>query len=136
MDITEEESPLLAPMIHPQLPCVLFGKGGAGKSTLAAAVAMSLQTGAELVPGWRPSVRAPVLILDFEAISRRWDWTIKALAAGAGIEPPGLAYRAQSRPHRGRFRRHRPAGQGGRRRPARRRLRRDGDDCQPGRRSE
>lgn len=74
----------------------MYGAGGVGKSTLAAAIAVSLQTGREIVPGFEVPLTAPVLILDYEARPDDWSRRIAAIANGAGIRPPEIAHRRMS----------------------------------------
>jgi hypothetical protein len=83
----------LEPIIAAGKATILYGEGGTGKSTLAVAAALSVQTGAEIVPGWSPR-QAGVLYLDWETDAPDVDGKVKMLAAGAGIRPPfGLRYR-------------------------------------------
>lgn len=85
-----------ARLLHPILPAdattLLYAKAGTGKSTLAAAIALSVQTGYEVVPGWRP-LSAPVLVLDWEASGDEWNDRIAALAAGIDVLAPAIHYR-------------------------------------------
>lgn len=87
-------------MVDPILPfgkgTIVFGPGGTGKSTFAAAVALSVQTGREVVAGWRP-MSAPVLVLDWEASADDWNTRIDQLASGIGIDPVEVEYWPQSR---------------------------------------
>jgi hypothetical protein len=88
-------------MIDPILPfgkgTIVFGPGGTGKSTLAAAIAVSVQTGREVVTGWRP-MSAPVLVLDWEASADDWNARVDQIASGIGIDPIEIEYWPQSRP--------------------------------------
>jgi len=85
-----------ARLLHPILPMdaatLLYAKAGTGKSTLAAAIALSVQTGCEVIPGWRP-LSAPVLVLDWEASADEWNDRIAALSAGIDILAPAIHYR-------------------------------------------
>lgn len=83
---------ILDPILPEGLVTILFGAGGVGKSTLAAAIAFSVQTGRELFRGWKPN-SAPVLILDWEASLWRWQDTFKALGRGYGFPAPDVLYR-------------------------------------------
>jgi len=89
---------LLPPLLPAGHASVIFAPGGAGKSTLAAAMATSVSTGAEIVPGWRPSVSHPVVVLDWESTATDWSNLLADIAEGAGIDPPRIAYRACRRP--------------------------------------
>lgn len=91
-----EPRPAPARLLHPILPAdaatLLYAKAGTGKSTLAAAIAVSVQCGVEIVPGWRP-LSAPVLVLDWEASAVEWNDRIQAISAGKSISPPAIHYR-------------------------------------------
>lgn len=63
---------------------ILYGDGGTGKSTLAAAIAVSVKTGVALVEGWLPR-RAPVLYLDWEAGRDSINRRVRGVAMGAHI---------------------------------------------------
>ena len=63
----------------------------------AGAVAVSVRTGVEIVPGWHPA-SAPVYVLDWESGPERWANRLHAIAAGAGIEPVSIAYLRMARP--------------------------------------
>ena len=88
-------------LLHPLLPenaaTIIFGPGGTGKSTLAAGIAMSVQSGVEIVRGWVPT-QANVLVLDWEARSSEWNDRLVRIAAGLGIDPVDLHYRTMVRP--------------------------------------
>lgn len=67
---------------------ILYGDGGVGKSTLAAAISVSVQTGVAVIDGWAPR-RAPVLYLDWEAGEKSLNRRIRGVAMGAHL--PGVA---------------------------------------------
>lgn len=72
IDIPDEEPPMaLAPFVLDEGPTVVFGMGETRKSILAQAIATSVGTGREIIPGWRPTVSGPVLWLDYESSRRR-----------------------------------------------------------------
>lgn len=75
--------------VDPILPwrkvTTLFGAGGTGKSTLAVALAVSVQTGLSVVSGWSP-VPTNVLYLDWETDEDDIDEKVKAISKGAAIE--------------------------------------------------
>lgn len=85
-------------LVDPFLPAdkttILFGDGGTGKSTLAAAVAVSVETGMAVVPGWRPVRPTGVLYLDWESGADDLDDRVRGVAKGAGItDDVEIAYR-------------------------------------------
>jgi len=95
---------LLRPILLKGKTTILFGPGGSWKSTIGAAVAVSVATGAEVVPGWRtheaglPDRPAPVLILDWEDGNATWNRRLNWIAVGAKQLPPEVHYRHMSRP--------------------------------------
>lgn len=84
---------LLRPIVWAGAPTLLYGPGGVGKSTLAAAAAASTHTGEEVVPGWKPQDIGAVLVLDWEDAASEWDGQLRAVCRGAGIQVPDLHYR-------------------------------------------
>jgi hypothetical protein len=85
---------MLKPLLAVGKPTIVFAPGGHGKSTLAVAVAVAVQTGTEIIPGMRPdpSLTAPVLVLDWEEDEDAWDAQLRAVCAGAGIRVPVVQY--------------------------------------------
>ena len=89
-----ERSPMaIFPVLPELVPTILFGPGGSMKSTVAAALGVSMQTGAQVIEGWQPIVPGNVLILDWESGSASWNDRIAAIAHGAGLEAPRIQYR-------------------------------------------
>lgn len=83
----------LEPILALDKPAILYGEGGTGKSTLAVAIAVSIQTGITVIPGWVPRA-TEVLYLDWETDAPDVDEKVKAIAAGAGIDGPvSIRYR-------------------------------------------
>lgn len=87
---------ILDPLMPECAPTLIFGPGGTGKSTLAAAIAVSLASGVEIVRGWQPR-KAVVAIVDWEASEDEVNDRIAGIAAGVGIEPPGGIFYAPAR---------------------------------------
>ena len=89
-----DPGPRLDPILPAQTAIVLFGAGGTGKSTLAAAVGVSVASGVTVVPGWRPR-KAPVLLLDWEEEDYIVKERVVAIARGASLPalPRDLLYR-------------------------------------------
>jgi len=88
---------LLRPILPYEKPTIIFGPGGTGKSTLAAAIAVSVKTGYEVIKGWVP-MSAPVLVLDWESGEDDWNDLVDQVAAGAGLREVQVEYWPQSRP--------------------------------------
>lgn len=84
---------LMRPFLYEHKPTILFGPGELGKSTLAATIAIAVQTGECALPGWRAERTGPVLILDWEADPADWNDALVAVASGMGIETPAIDYR-------------------------------------------
>lgn len=85
----------LDPILASGKPILLFGRGGTGKSTLAAAFAVSVETGAMVIDGFIPR-KANVLYLDWEADRDEVNDRVRGVAMGANL-PAGTAsilYRA------------------------------------------
>lgn len=76
----------------------IHGDGSVGKSFFALAVAVSLTTGLEVLPGFRPSVRCNVAYCDYETDSDTMNARVRLIAAGSGIEPPDVAYFRMEQP--------------------------------------
>lgn len=78
---------------------VVFADGGSGKSSLAAALCLSLVTGQTLIPGLAPVERARSLYLDWESNKHEHSRRLHSLGAQAGIDgiPNGILYRTNYR---------------------------------------
>jgi hypothetical protein len=93
-----EMSKMVDPIVPLNLPTVLFAPFSTGKTTLAAAVALSVSLGVEIVPGWR-SLQGPVVILDWEDQPKPWQDRLRMLARGAGQAGLGrIIYRTCYKP--------------------------------------
>ena len=84
---------LLCPLLVENKATILFGPEGTGKSYLAAAAAVSLRSGATIIPGWTPPACRPVLVLDWEDDEDEWNDRLARIAHGAGIPPVDVTYR-------------------------------------------
>ncbi len=84
----------LDPLIPVGKPVILYGEGGTGKSTLAAACAVSVETGISVVPGFIPR-KASVLYLDWESDQDEINDRVRSVAMGAHLPgPASILYRA------------------------------------------
>lgn len=88
----------LDPIVPANVPSVLYGPGGSGKSILALALALSVQVGRELVPGIAPSLRGNVLYLDWETDISVINERLVDICGGAGIKPTKVTYRRCFKP--------------------------------------
>lgn len=91
------DTELLSPMLLRNKTTILFGDGGTGKSLTAAAMALSVQTLLPIIPPFQPRVQAKVLYLDWETDIDDMDGRVKAICAGARMEPVEFDYRYCSR---------------------------------------
>lgn len=76
----------------------IHGDGSVGKSFLALAVAVSLKTGLEVVPGFRPSARCNAIYCDYETDDDTMNARVQMIAAGLGVDPPDIAYYRMEQP--------------------------------------
>ncbi|MFI5399214.1 MAG: AAA family ATPase [Candidatus Binatia bacterium] len=83
---------LWAPLIAADQPTIVFAPGGTGKSLLAVAATVAVETGAQTVPGTHATDPAKVLVLDWEDDARTWDFQLRAVCAGAGVPVPVVQY--------------------------------------------
>lgn len=74
----------LDPIIPAGKPVILYGEGGTGKSTLATAFGISVQTGIALIEGFIPR-QAEVLYLDWESDRDEINDRVRGVAMGAHI---------------------------------------------------
>lgn len=74
----------LSPILPEGQVTILYGDGGTGKSTLAAAMLVSIETGVSVIQSWVPR-QAPVLYLDWEAGKASINRRVRGVAMGAHI---------------------------------------------------
>ena len=86
---------LMRPLIGLLQHTVLFADGESSKSTLALALALSVASGKQVVPGIAAPVQGKALFLDWEADKETFETRTARLSAGIGIAPPAerLAYK-------------------------------------------
>ena len=70
----------------------IHGDGSVGKSWVALALAVSITTGCEILPGYRPMLRGNVLYLDWETDHDTLNLRVQQIARGAGIDYPNILY--------------------------------------------
>jgi hypothetical protein len=75
-----------------------FGPGSAGKTTLADGLVVSLATGFEIVPGWKPVRQMRVGILDWDEGIEEEMIRLRAICLGYDLSLPPVYYRRMSRP--------------------------------------
>lgn len=87
--VVSQELPYLAhPLVIEGAASVLFADGGSGKSLLALAIAISVATGQEIIPGIVPLRCGPVIYWDWEWGEESHAERVQAICEGAGIEMP------------------------------------------------
>lgn len=80
-------------------PTIVYAAGGAGKSTLVAALATVVATGRRLGPFRLVGAPRPVLVCDWETTEAEWARRLAAIARAVGREPPeAIHYRPESAP--------------------------------------
>ena len=80
-------------------PTLLYGDGGAGKSTVAAALALVVATGRRLGPFRLVGPARPVLVCDWESTAQEWARRIGALCRAVGHgRPPTMHHRSEAAP--------------------------------------
>ena len=84
----------VADPIQPDGPCGMVAPAESGKSTIARALALSVASGIEVIPGVRPRVTGPVLYIAGEDPVVAWHTrSIEAIARGVGIDRRNVANR-------------------------------------------
>jgi hypothetical protein len=85
--------------IWPLGPSLLVAPGEIGKSTLARAMAVSLATGCEVIPGMLPRTTGPVLYIAAEDVQPgAHARSIEAICRGAGIDRATIPYLIRFQP--------------------------------------
>jgi hypothetical protein len=79
----------LPPILESGEHTILYGDGGAGKSMLALAIALSVAKGIDLIPGLTATARCRVMYLDWETNKSGHARRERALLRGAKLEQPG-----------------------------------------------
>jgi len=86
--IRPEPSYVVKPLVLGDVATILFAKEGTGKSTLAAAIALSAASGVPVFTGWEVAEPTPVLVLDWETSRADWNDHVARMAAGCDIPVP------------------------------------------------
>ena len=76
----------------------LFGPGSAGKTTIADGLLVSADTGREIIPGWIPTGRFTVGLLDWDEGLDETRVRVHAIANAYSLELTGYHYRRMGRP--------------------------------------
>ena len=86
--ITRDSSWAIEPLIPSKKPAVIYADGGSGKSTLAVAIAMTVASGVEIVPGVLPHISGNVIFADWESDEEDVAQNIDRIAKGLGPMGP------------------------------------------------
>lgn len=70
----------------------VYGDGSVGKSWVALALAVSVASGVEILPGYRPLHVGTPLYIDYETDWETLNARVKQIARGVGIAPPTIPY--------------------------------------------
>jgi hypothetical protein len=89
---------LLPRVLYEGEATTIFADGDTGKSLVAMAIAVAMRSGAALPFGLKPARAVPVVYLDWERSRNTAEYRMAALAAGLGIDPPQIGYKAMQRP--------------------------------------
>ena len=89
---------LLPRLLYEGEATTIFGDGATGKSLAAMAIAVAMQSGVALPFGFRPARPTRVLYLDWERSRNTAEYRMALLAAGLGVDPPGITYKAMHGP--------------------------------------
>ena len=70
----------------------IYGDGEVGKSWQALGACVSLATGEEIIPGWRPTRRGRGLYLDWETDQETMNRRVRMICRGAGVPYTPIGY--------------------------------------------
>jgi len=87
---------LLHPLIRRDVPCILYGESGIGKSYVS--LFLSLLITQEISAVGMTPLRGKILYLDWEDGEQNLDERLKALSKGLGIKTPELCYQYMDGP--------------------------------------
>lgn len=82
----------LDPILVEGTATILYGEGGIGKSTMTAAIAVSVATGVPLLEGWAVPKARNVLVLDWESDEADWNDLFQLIRAGMAAPEPKILY--------------------------------------------
>lgn len=81
---------VLEPFVEEGGATILAAAGELGKSYLCLAAAISVATGETLIGDFAPTMKGPVLYLDWETNADTHNYRLRTICAGAGIDPGAL----------------------------------------------
>jgi hypothetical protein len=89
---------LLQPCIERNQVTSVYGDGKVGKSWLGLAFCVSVETGLEVVPGFKPSERGSTLYCDWETDADTMNERVEMICRGVEIDPIEINYIAGRKP--------------------------------------
>lgn len=96
--VTSPTRELMPRLLYEGEPTLIYGDGDTGKSLVALALAVVVQAGAALPFGLKPARAVPAAYLDWETTRDTIEARLALIAAGLGIDPPGIVYKRMTRP--------------------------------------
>jgi hypothetical protein len=96
--VTSPTRELLSRLLYEGEPTVIYGDGDTGKSLVAVTIAAVVHSGASLPFGLRPVRPMPAAYLDWETSRDQLEERLALVAAGLGIDVPGILYKRMTRP--------------------------------------
>src|SRR5439155_1273366 len=96
--VTSPTRELLPRFLYEGEPTLVYGDGDTGKSLVALAVATAVHSGIALPFGLKPARAVPAAYLDWETSQDTLETRLALVAAGLGIDPPGIVYKRMTRP--------------------------------------
>jgi hypothetical protein len=95
---TSSTRELMPRLLYEGEPTLLYADGDTGKSLVALALAVAVQSGASLPCGLKAIRPGPVVYLDWETSCDTLESRLALLANGLGIDPPPIIYKHMTRP--------------------------------------
>jgi hypothetical protein len=92
------ESNLLGRVLPAERITTLAGAPGPELLALTAAIALSVKTGCEIIPGWRPAWPGEVTVLGYEVTWVDWRSMVQDIADAREIKAPPIEFDARDVP--------------------------------------
>lgn len=96
--VTSPTRELLPRLLYESEPTLIYGDGDTGKSLVALSLAVAVHAGVALPFGLQPVRAIPAAYLDWETSRDTIEARLALIAAGLGIDPPGIVYKRMTRP--------------------------------------
>jgi len=89
---------LVPRLLYEGEPTLVYADGDTGKSLFALTLAVAVHSGIALPSGLKPTRAVPAAYLDWETSRDTLETRLSLIAAGLGIDPPGILYKRMTRP--------------------------------------